>query len=114
MPLYITLLAVVMTLGSVAFAADPVAEPIDRRAVVARHNVVLTGVDPRSPLTVGNGEFAFGLDLTGLQTFPEAYEKGIPLCTQSQWGWHSFPLPAGADPSQIRYTDFDTYGRKVG
>lgn len=30
------------------------------------------------------------IDITGLQTFPDAYKKGVPLGTQSQWGWHSF------------------------
>src|SRR5690606_33945836 len=27
------------------------------------------------------------------QSFPEAYREGIPLSTQSDWGWHSFPNP---------------------
>lgn len=44
-------------------------------------------------LSVGNGEFAFTVDATGLQTFPLAYKKGVPLGTQSQWGWHSFGNP---------------------
>jgi hypothetical protein len=35
---------------------------------------------------VGNGEFSFGVDLTGLQTFPEFYTEGIPLMTMSDWG----------------------------
>ncbi|CAG7627379.1 glycoside hydrolase family 65 [Paenibacillus allorhizosphaerae] len=60
---------------------------IDRKALVSRHNPVARGVLPLSPLAVGNGEFAFTADMTGLQTFPEAYE--VPLGTQSQWGWHS-------------------------
>ncbi|WP_426451784.1 glycoside hydrolase family 65 [Paenibacillus sp. S-38] len=60
---------------------------IDRKALVGRHNPVIREVVPLSPLSVGNGEFAFTADLTGLQTFPEAYE--VPLGTQSQWGWHS-------------------------
>ena len=63
---------------------------IDRRAVVSRHNVKLAKADPLSSLSVGNGEFAFTVDISGLQTFPEAYEAGISLGTQSQWGWHSF------------------------
>ncbi|MCB0752415.1 MAG: hypothetical protein KDC52_13160 [Ignavibacteriae bacterium] len=25
-------------------------------------------------------------DITGLQTFPKIYERGIPLSTLSQWG----------------------------
>ncbi|RKN72934.1 glycoside hydrolase family 65 [Paenibacillus ginsengarvi] len=60
---------------------------IDRRALVTRHNPVIRGIVPMAPLSVGNGEFAFTADLTGMQTFPEAYE--VPLSTQSQWGWHS-------------------------
>ena len=38
-------------------------------------------LDPESPLSVGNGELAFTVDVTGLQTFAEAYEKTIPLGT---------------------------------
>ena len=67
---------------------------IDRRALVTRHNVILTQADPLTPLSVGNGEFAFTADITGLQTFPEYHEKGMPLGTQSQWGWHEAPNPS--------------------
>jgi protein-glucosylgalactosylhydroxylysine glucosidase len=87
---------------------------IDRRALVRRHNPVLTGIDPRSPLSVGNGEFAFTADVTGLQSLPDLYEKNVPLCTLSQWGWHSFPAPDGLGPSDLRLENFDTYGRPVG
>lgn len=90
-------------------------QPIDRHALVNRHNPALTAPDKLSPLTVGNGEFAFTTDVTGLQTFPEFYsregetnstppgpdgfeanpefEGSTPLVTQSQWGWHTFPNP---------------------
>jgi protein-glucosylgalactosylhydroxylysine glucosidase len=68
---------------------------IDRKAVVERHKVINTKADPLSSLTVGNGRFAFTVDVTGLQTFPEYYEKGVPLGTQSEWGWHSFKDTAG-------------------
>ncbi|MBN2004596.1 MAG: hypothetical protein JXA21_14670 [Anaerolineae bacterium] len=64
---------------------------IDRQALVTRHNIVLTQTDPLTPLSVGNGEFAFTADITGLQTFPAFYEQGMPLGTQAQWGWHSLP-----------------------
>jgi len=47
---------------------------ISRRDVVSRHNPTLHRLDPRSPLSVGNGEFAFTADPTGLQTFPQPYE----------------------------------------
>jgi len=87
---------------------------LDRRALVSRHNPEVHEVDPRSPLSVGNGEFAFTADVTGLQSFGELYESTVPLCTQSQWGWHSFPLPAGLSASGLRLEMFDTYGRPVG
>src|SRR4051812_47004969 len=44
---------------------------IDRAALVVRHNPVSRKLDPLAPLSVGNGEFAFTGDITGLQTFPE-------------------------------------------
>jgi len=72
-----------------AFSVD--AQLIDRGSLVARNNPRVTQIDTLSSLTVGNGEFAFTVDATGLQTFPEYYRKGVPLGTQSQWGWHSFP-----------------------
>lgn len=71
------------------------AQKINRKTLVQRHNVVVTTTDSLSSLTVGNGRFAFTVDATGLQSFPEHYQKGIPLGTQSQWGWHSFIDTAG-------------------
>ncbi len=67
------------------------AQKINRRAVVERHKVVLSQFDTLASLSVGNGRFAFTVDATGLQTFPVYYQNGIPLGTQSEWGWHSFP-----------------------
>ena len=72
---------------------------IDRKALVRRHNVEQRSLDPRSPVSVGNGEFCFTVDLTGLQTLPAEYPvaarselpPGTLLGTQSQWGWHSIP-----------------------
>lgn len=69
------------------------AQKIDRKALVQRNNPHVQEINELSSLSVGNGNFAFTVDATGLQTFPEAYEKGVPLGTQSQWGWHSFPNP---------------------
>jgi len=71
-------------------------------------------LDPLSPLSLGNGEFAFTADITGLQTFPEEYEQAMPLCTMAQWGWHTAPLSEGLDPKALRLTPFETYGRQVG
>ena len=64
---------------------------IDRLALVKRNNPKVTEFEGLSSLSVGNGNFAVTVDATGLQTFPEIYAKGVPLGTQSQWGWHSFP-----------------------
>ena len=66
---------------------------IDRKALVNRHNIIQTQTDPLNPLSIGNGEFAFTADITGMQTFPEYYEQGISLGTFSQWAWHTFPNP---------------------
>ncbi|MCR5362809.1 MAG: hypothetical protein K6E73_12500 [Bacteroidales bacterium] len=66
-------------------------EPIDRQALLERNSPVVTQFDSLSTLTVGNGRFAYSVDATGLQTFPEQYSKGVPLGTMSDWGWHSFP-----------------------
>ena len=68
---------------------------IDRHALVSRHSPTLTRIDPTSPLMVGNGNLAFTADITGLQTFQEEYSPRVPLMTQAQWAWHSFPNPNG-------------------
>ena len=101
-------------LGAVPAALAAQSGRINRRDVVSRHNPTLHALDPRSPLSVGNGEFAFTADPTGLQTFPQPYESQMPLCTQSQWGWHTAPNPTGKGPADLRLTEFDTFGRKVG
>jgi protein-glucosylgalactosylhydroxylysine glucosidase len=96
-------------LMATAFAREGL---IDRRALVDRHNPVNRDVDKLSPLSVGNGQFAFTADVTGLQTFADAYEEGIPLSTQSQWGWHSFPNPEDYELKDA-LKNYDHYGRDV-
>jgi hypothetical protein len=88
--------------------------PIDRHALVTRHNASLSRLDPESPLSVGNGEFAFTVDATGLQTFPELYEQTIPLGTLSQWGWHTGPNPGNWHIGRFGFKEFDSHGRTVG
>ncbi|GIG87185.1 hypothetical protein [Plantactinospora endophytica] len=84
---------------------------IDRRALVDRHAVEVTGILPESPLSVGNGEFCHTVDVTGLQTFPEHYPVpdaggtgpvGTLLGTQAQWAWHSVPGGQPFDLAQTR------------
>lgn len=72
------------------FSFAGVAQKINRQQVVQRHNITVAKADPLSSLTVGNGRFAFTVDVTGLQSFPVSYQKGVPLGTESEWGWHSF------------------------
>ncbi|MGO4911517.1 hypothetical protein [Leeuwenhoekiella sp. W20_SRS_FM14] len=85
---------------------------IDRKAVVSRHNVHLTEIDTLASLTLGNGNFAFTTDITGLQTFPDFYEKGIPLGTQANWGWNAFPNTEAFNFKET-LLDYDQNGRNV-
>ena len=88
------------------------APPIDRETLVRRHFPILTNADSLSPFTVGNGEFAYTVDVTGLQTFSNYYERGIPLGTHSQWGWHTIPNSNNYTIDQtLKY--YNTYGRQV-
>lgn len=81
--------------------------PIDRHALVARHDIHWNEVAGRIPL--GNGEFCFGADGTGLQTFAGN--------SMAHWGWHSSPLPDGCTPDQVPATGafdhLDTQGKNT-
>lgn len=85
---------------------------IDRKELVSRHNVKVENIDTLASLSLGNGSFAFTVDATGLQTFPETYQYGVPLGTQSEWGWDSHP-----NPENYRFDEtleeYDQNGRKV-
>jgi hypothetical protein len=85
--------------------------PIDRQALVTRHNIVVHDIDPMGAMAVGNGEFAFNFDVTGLQTFPEYYQKTMPVGILSTWGWHSFPNPNGYTLDQYKLTSIKKYDR---
>jgi hypothetical protein len=89
---------------------------IDRERLVRRHNPVITSAHPTEVLTVGNGDIAMSVDISGLQSFPAWHELvpdprrvirdgtaglppqservfdrddfQIPLRTQSTWGWY--------------------------
>jgi protein-glucosylgalactosylhydroxylysine glucosidase len=85
---------------------------IDRQALVHRHNVINTNADSLSSLSVGNGGFAFTADVTGMQSFPDAYAKGVPLGTQSEWGWHSFPNTENLTIEEAQKI-YELEGRKI-
>ncbi|MCF0243979.1 MAG: hypothetical protein HUK06_04320 [Bacteroidaceae bacterium] len=76
------------------------AQKIDRKALVERNNPHITKVDTMASLNVGNGNFSFTADITGLQSFPELYKNGVPLGTMSSWGWHSFPNIKNLKPEE--------------
>ncbi|KAI9649216.1 hypothetical protein NHQ30_001784 [Ciborinia camelliae] len=82
---------------------------IQRQKIVQTYNVHRNSSSTTTPLQVGNGNFAFGVDVTGLQTFS-------PFATMSTWGWHNFSLPT--TPNQTSVEDFTgldwwTHGRLV-
>ncbi|KXI28097.1 hypothetical protein [Paraglaciecola hydrolytica] len=84
---------------------------IDRQALVSRHNPQLTHLDYSSPFTVGNGQFAFTADITGLQSLAADYfTQGIPLETKARWAWHS-----RVNPNNYQLDDanqhYQAYGR---
>jgi hypothetical protein len=86
-------------------APAPARQPaIDRHALVTRHNISWNEVAGRLPL--GNGEFCFGADGTGVQTFAGN--------SMSHWGWHSFPLPEGWTPDRVPPTGTFQKGRNTG
>jgi hypothetical protein len=85
---------------------------INRQSVVRRHNVHINKIDSLSSLTVGNGNFAFTVDATGLQSFPDSYANGVPLGTQSVWGWHSFPNTENLKIEEAQKV-YDLEGRKI-
>jgi hypothetical protein len=95
--------------GKVAFAD---AMPIDRKALVDRHKIVIRKPDPLEPLTVGNGEMAFTADVTGLQTFPAFHQAGMPLHTMAQWAWHE--TPNGHDYKLVdTMENYESHGKQV-
>jgi protein-glucosylgalactosylhydroxylysine glucosidase len=85
---------------------------IDRFALVTRHNIENSRIDSLSSLSVGNGKFAFTVDITGLQTFPEFYSRGIPLGTMSEWGWHTGENPDSFKITEL-YKTYSVHGREV-
>lgn len=78
-----------------------------------RHHIAITSIDSLNSLTAGNGDFAFTMDITGLQTFPGYYMRGIPLGTYSNWGWHSYPNVNKYRPEQV-VRNFLVDGKEVG
>lgn len=84
---------------------------MDRKRIVQKHNPRINQIETLSPLSIGNGEFGFSVDFTGLQTFPHLYET--PLGTQSNWGWHYSRRKNLFDETDIEYQTFEHSGRDI-
>ena len=67
---------------------------IPRYDIVSRYSPVRNASSTSTPMQVGNGFFAFGADITGLQTFQ-------PWAIMSDWGWKNDSLPAGVTEEDI-------------
>jgi hypothetical protein len=94
---------------SSSWAADRLLAPkdtktIDRYALVKRHDIEWPRLDEQIPL--GNGNFAFNADGTGLET--------VGGNTMSHWCWHNFPLPPGVTPNDIKPWATPDHGRLKG
>ncbi|HXE06247.1 MAG TPA: hypothetical protein VN612_00035 [Acidobacteriaceae bacterium] len=98
--------------ASLALAQQASNAPIDRHALVTRHNIELHTIDPDGAMAVGNGHFAFNFDVTGLQSFPDYYAKTMPIGILSDWGWHSFPNPHGYSLSDFPMKSIPKNGRQ--
>lgn len=82
---------------------------IDRESIVSKFNVVRTSLidNETSPLQVGNGDFAFNVDNTGMQVrklehkpqttkmyvWLTSTQTFLPFNTLSTWAWHNDSLP---------------------
>ncbi|MBN8876881.1 MAG: hypothetical protein J0I32_04990 [Sphingobacteriales bacterium] len=80
---------------------------INRKQVVQRHNLNITDPHEQGPTQVGNGNFAYGFDITGMQTYNDQFT------TMSQWSWHSIVPPDGLTAADFEKTDVNTNGRMI-
>ncbi|KAI0436057.1 Six-hairpin glycosidase-like protein [Xylaria telfairii] len=76
---------VILLVGTISCA-------INRGTIVSRYNIVRTALidNNTTPLQVGNGNFAYNVDNTGMQSF-------LPFNTLSSWAWHNDSLPDKED-----------------
>ncbi|KAF9009618.1 Six-hairpin glycosidase-like protein [Cyathus striatus] len=99
----------ILTVLALLLPATFAAPPINRHAIVSKFNPVRNTSSPSTPMQIGNGNFAFGVDITGLQTF-------LPWAILSSWGWKNDSLPVGitqADIEAYRGVSWDNHGREV-
>ena len=79
-------------------------ERLDREAIAARHSICSESAEMTVPL--GNGEFCFNADGTGLQTFAgSAFDHRA---------WFAVPLPAGRTAEDVPPAGTFQQGRSTG
>lgn len=83
-PQLVALSLITTTAGATAKTVIP---PTQRRNIVQSFNPHRNASSSTTPLQVGNGNFAFGADVTGLQSFSH-------FAIQSTTAWHNFSLPS--------------------
>ncbi|KAE8135275.1 Six-hairpin glycosidase-like protein [Aspergillus pseudotamarii] len=101
--------ALTLVLSPTAHVAAAEEPAINRENVVRRYNPIRTKLSTTTPMQVGNGNFAFGADITGLQTL-------LPFNILSSWCWcnDSLPIkPNQTEPSDFTGMDWWTHDRLV-
>ncbi|RDB25994.1 hypothetical protein Hypma_006106 [Hypsizygus marmoreus] len=96
---------------SLAATAQTAQGAINRHSIVSRFNPTrnASGLSATTPMQVGNGNFAFGADVTGLQTL-------LPFAIMSSWGWKNDSFPPGLSQRDIenyRGVSWLNHGRPV-
>ena len=92
-----------------SFIVAGVHATIDRHALVSQFNPTRNASFIGTPMQVGNGDFAFGADVTGLQTF-------LPFGIMSSWAWKNDSLPPGKTVEDIQNyhgASWDSHGRPI-
>ncbi|HMI02158.1 MAG TPA: hypothetical protein VK541_06735 [Pedobacter sp.] len=101
------LMIIALLTGKQVIAQELKSGTINRKVLVQRHNIKLTDLDAAGPTQVGNGNFAYGFDVTGMQTFNDKFT------TMSHWSWHSTQPPKGLTAADFIKTEQETHGRAV-
>eukprot|EP00026_Physarum_polycephalum_P004137 Phypoly_transcript_04154.p1 GENE.Phypoly_transcript_04154~~Phypoly_transcript_04154.p1 ORF type:complete len:701 (+),score=64.66 Phypoly_transcript_04154:35-2104(+) len=76
-------------------------------AVVSRHNPSRNStITKGTPMQVGNGGFAYGMDITGMQSFQ-------PFGILSEWGWKNDSLPDNETLAEYHGVNISTHGKMI-
>ena len=92
-----SLVPLTLSLFLISLNIHPCRALIPRQSLVSKFNPTRNASSLVTPMQVGNGNFAFGADVTGLQTFQ-------PFNILSSWGWKNDSLPPGT--TQVDIDDY--------